>query len=124
MYNIYFTTSSQIALNEFPVFYLLQICIFRSVSYRYAPFRHFVNAFFKDANSLTLRNTLGFKCTCFNLFSTQMAINLLSNLKCIISKSLNTHLAPFGLILSILGEKMTKNISAAASHVHQGAFFP
>lgn len=43
---------------------------------------------------------------------------------CTISNGLNTHLSPLGLILAILGEKVTKNIGAAASHVHQRALFP
>lgn len=37
---------------------------------------------------------------------------------------LSTHLTALGLVLAILGEKMTKNIGTAAGHVHQGALFP
>lgn len=43
---------------------------------------------------------------------------------CTISKGLNTHLAPLGLVLAILGEQVTKDVGAAASHVHQRALFP
>lgn len=46
------------------------------------------------------------------------------NLMRAIPNSLSTHLTAFGLILAILGEQMTKNIGAAARHVHQRALFP